>query len=279
MTLASRSRTRVDDRLMINLAQSDAAAMRQRFQQAQPFPHICIDGFLRADVAATVAAAVPDYETARRKGREFRSVNERRKVQICDPWAFPEPIRELAAHLAAPAWLEKLSALTGIDRLIADPEWTGGGIHLMASGGRLDVHVDFNRLHGDLHRRLNLILFLNAEWETEWGGEIEIWDREVGVRHESFAPILNRCIVLETTPTGFHGVAEVQCPERVQRQSFAAYYYTAEPPLAPTESLADTRFRARPNERLKKHVLMPAAQTWRGLRDLRRRLRAAIRGR
>ena len=51
--------------------------------------------------------------------------------------------------------------------LIADQELLGGGMHLMNVGGRLDVHVDFNRMEERaLHRRLNILVFLNERWDV-----------------------------------------------------------------------------------------------------------------
>jgi hypothetical protein len=64
--------------------------------------------------------------------------------------------------------------------------------------------------------------------------------------------------VFETTKTSFHGVEKVSCPPEHQRQSFAAYYYTKEPPPGWDGTHWTTIFRPRPDEQVRGKVLMPA---------------------
>jgi len=185
-------------------------------------------------------------------------VNERGKIQITDPSGFPEPVARLQKALAARGFLDALSEITGIPRLLADPDLNGGGIHMTGPTGRLDVHVDFNYLREkDWHRRLNILLYLNPDWEDSWGGHVELWDQRVRVCHHSFMPVLNRCVIFETSDISYHGVAPVTCPPDKIRKSFAGYYYTLEPSPHWSGRYHSTRFRARPHEKLKGLVHMP----------------------
>ena len=54
--------------------------------------------------------------------------------------------------------LEFLETLTGIDGLVPDPYFAGGGLHQIVRGGFLKVHADFN-WHPKLRldRRLNML--------------------------------------------------------------------------------------------------------------------------
>jgi Rps23 Pro-64 3,4-dihydroxylase Tpa1-like proline 4-hydroxylase len=158
----------------------------------------------------------------------------------------------------------------------------GGGMHVTGPHGRLDVHVDFNVIpQRRLHRRLNILVYLNPEWRDEWGGHVELWDRDVRRCYHSLKPRLNRCVVFETSETSFHGVSAVRCPEGIERRSFAAYYYTREPPPRWDGKMHSTIFRARPDERLREFVLMPAERLQRdlqaGLRRVRRGLGRSVR--
>jgi hypothetical protein len=246
------------------------------FRGAEPFPHIVIDQFIDAAAARAIAAEYPTFENARALGFSFSAVNERKKIQITDRDRFPPAVRQLSDFLASPSFLADLSTLTGIPNLLADEHLLGGGMHITGPHGRLDVHLDFNRGMNDLYRRLNLLLYLNPEWDEQWGGQIELWDTAVKHCHVSLAPVLARCVIFETSEISFHGVAPLKCPADRTRQSFATYYYTKEPP-AHGASMHGTIFRARPDEKLRQYVLMPAEQVTRGAADGVRRLTARAR--
>ena len=241
-------------------------ALRRQFLNAEPFPFVKIDNFLDLTFAKEVAAAYPSFEVAMERGRTFTAVNERRKIQVTDANNFPGPVAQLNKLIASPAFLTDLSYVTGIPNLLADEQLIGGGMHLTGPGGRLDVHVDFNFLQSrKLHRRLNLLLYLNPIWQDSWGGQIELWDGDVKQCREAFAPALNRCIIFETSNISFHGVAPVTSAASYPRISFAAYYYTREAPPNWNGKVHSTIFKARPGERFREFVLMPTERLQRGI--------------
>ena len=239
----------------------------------------CIDGLLEPRFAAEVSAAYPTFERALELGRSLDALNESLKVQICDASAFPEPVARLNAALASPEWLEAVAGVSGIPKLLADERLAGGGMHVMGERGRLDVHVDFNMLRDrTIHRRLNILIFLNEGWRDGWGGEIELWDADVTHCITSLTPLFNRCVVFATSEESFHGVTKVRCPADRARCSFAGYYYTDEPPRGWSGQHHSTVFRARPNEWLRGSLLMPAQRASRTLRrELRRVARRLLR--
>jgi Rps23 Pro-64 3,4-dihydroxylase Tpa1-like proline 4-hydroxylase len=250
----------------------DRDALRARVRQAAPFPHFCIDQFLEAEFAEQVYQAFPSFEEAARIGRSFSAVNEKGKIQVTDASKFAGPIAELNRALAAPEFLDLLSSAFEIPRLLPDEELVGGGMHQTGPRGHLDVHVDFNYIEErQLHRRLNILVYFNKDWKPEWGGNIELWDKDVKVCHHSFSPIFNRCVVFQTSEISYHGVTAVQCPEDRTRKSFAAYYYTKETPQSWNGEIHSTNFKARPDEVLKGNVLMP-------LEKAGNRLRSAVAG-
>lgn len=233
--------------------------LRARFKSAEPFPFVCIDDFLEPGFAREVARSYPNFDDAARLGKMFDATNERKKVQVTDPNHFPAPVKAFADLAAAESFRKALSDITGIQDLLWDPSYNGGGMHQTASSGRLDVHIDFNRLPElNWYRRLNLLLFLNENWKDSWGGRLELWDRDVKKCHHSFEPIFNRCVIFETSDISYHGVTPVSCPPGVTRRSFALYYYSQQPPAHQIEGDHTTIFRARPNEHLSRFVLMPA---------------------
>jgi Rps23 Pro-64 3,4-dihydroxylase Tpa1-like proline 4-hydroxylase len=246
----------------------DAEELRRRIRSATPFPHFMIDNFLDGDFARQVHDSFPAYDDARKMGQAFSTVNEKKKVQVTDATQFAPPVRELNRILAEPVWLEKLSLAFEIPNLLADEELIGGGIHQTGPGGRLDVHVDFNYIaERKLHRRLNILIFLNPGWKPEWGGHLELWDDKVKCRHHCFEPLFNRCVVFETNEISFHGVTAVNCPADRVRKSFAGYYYTKEPPPHWTGNPHGTIFQSRPDEVIRGRVLMPAERAVRSMRQ------------
>ncbi len=227
-----------------------------------------IDNFLVPGAAEEIAHSYPTFEQASAQGFVFNFVNEQRKVQITDSKKFPDPVRRLNDAISAPAFLADLEYITGIPRILADEQLAGGGMHVTGSGGRLDVHVDFNLIEDRrLFRRLNILLYLNPVWNEAWGGHIELWDKTVRNCQYRCVPALNRCLVFETSDISYHGVARVTAPADVARQSFAAYYYTREAPAGWTGTVHSTIFRARPDEKLRGLVQMPVEKLRRGLAE------------
>jgi Rps23 Pro-64 3,4-dihydroxylase Tpa1-like proline 4-hydroxylase len=242
----------------------DSDELRRRVREATPFPYFAIDGFLDEEFADRVLRAFPSFEEAAKIGRSFEAVNEKQKIQVNDASRFPKPIAELNRALATPEFVGLLSSVFEIPDLLPDDELVGGGIHQTGPRGHLDVHVDFNYVsERQLHRRLNILIYFNKDWGSEWGGNIELWDKDVKVCHHSFSPTFNRCVVFQTSESSYHGVTAVRCPEGQTRKSFAAYYYTKKAPPHWNGEVHSTNFKARPNEILKGNVLMPLEQAGR----------------
>jgi Rps23 Pro-64 3,4-dihydroxylase Tpa1-like proline 4-hydroxylase len=257
----------------------DADALRSQVLASTPVPNFCIDNFLREDFAREVVASYPSYGESLEMGRTFTAVNERKKVQVTDSSKFAPSVAKLNDALASPEFLSLLSHVMNMPNLLADAELVGGGIHQTGSRGRLDVHVDFNYIaERDLHRRLNILIYLNEGWQPDWGGEIELWDAEVKVCHRRFLPIFNRCVVFETNEISYHGVTAVKCPPDVARKSFAAYYYTKEAPAHWNGVSHSTIFKARPDEMFKGSVLMPVEKMQGWVWQTLRRTKKAILG-
>jgi len=145
---------------------------------------------------------------------------------------FPEVVgpetSRLVNFLNSGPFLSYMENLTGIDNLIADPSYFGGGLHWIENGGFLEVHADFNHLKKyNLERRINLLLYLNENWKDEYNGQLELWDRKSMTKAKSVSPIFNRCVVFSTTKESLHGhPAPLATPPGIARRSLALYYYT-----------------------------------------------------
>lgn len=241
---------------MIN--EIDLESLKKQIQSARYFPHFSIDDFLKEDFANEIYNSFPSYEDALKNGRRFSAINETRKVQVTNSDIFPGPLKKLNDLLASDEFLNKLRYLFDLTTLEADPKLVGGGIHQTDSGGRLDVHVDFNFIEDrELHRRLNLLLYFNKDWKEEYGGYLELWDPEVKERIGYFEPRFNRLCGFVTNDISFHGVTPLKCPSGVVRKSFATYYYTKEAPQGWDGTKHSTIFKSRPDEYMRNSVVIP----------------------
>jgi hypothetical protein len=265
--------------LPAGLGPIDFALVRRQMQAAPGFPHFCIDDFLEPAFAWAAHDSFPSYAEAQRVGFSFAGVNEKRKTQITDVALFAPPIRRLHELLASEAFVERMSYISGIPNLVADPQLVGGGIHETNHGGHLDVHVDFNVNEGTgLFRRLNILVYFNVGWQESDGGVLDLWDADVRRCVGRFVPVFNRAAGFATSASSWHGVTPVTCAADRLRRSFAAYYYTAAPPPGWDGVHRSTIFRARPDEHWKGRVAMPAEGLLRAGRDgwgaVKRRLRS-----
>jgi len=194
---------------------------------ADPFPHIVFDNFLPPDVAQL---ALDHFPSARLKSDVVFDAGYAglHKRQIM-PAACDASARALFHFFNSPPMLEFLEGLSSIQGLIPDPHFAGGGYHETSRGGKLGIHADFRineRLH--LHRRMNVIIYLNQDWKDEYGGFLELWDRKMTRKCVSVAPKFNRCVVFNTDADSFHGHPDpLACPADRTRRSIALYYYTA----------------------------------------------------
>lgn len=228
---------------------------RELYVAASPFPHIVIRDFLPPDVLAEAVKGFPspesitDWRRADAKDDAGR-IAQSHKLGYSNLLRLSPIIRSLLNELNSGPFLKYMERLTGIDHLLPDPSLTGGGVHQYLPGAVLRVHADFNRLPGyELDRRLNLLVYLNDDWQASWGGGLELWDSEMRACVKKVAPVANTCVVFSTTSNSYHGMPEpLACPEGVTRRSLAMYYYTNGRPEYERASSHSTLWQARPHE-------------------------------
>lgn len=220
----------------------DSAAVQ--YAAAKPFPHIVFDNFFDPELVDAVLAEFPRPDAIRWQ----RFDNEREvKLASAKEASFGPATRLLLYHLNSMTFLEFLSKVTGIENLIPDPGFDGGGLHQIVPGGKLGVHADFNKHHQyGLDRRLNLLLYLNKNWKDEYGGNLELWDREMTRCEAKVAPLFNRVMIFSTTDFTFHGHPDaLRCPEGMTRKSLALYYFSNGRPAEEISGQHSTIFRER----------------------------------
>ena len=201
----------------------------ERYAQADPYPHISFDNFLPADVATAITASYPDPATFDERWRFHNNANVRRYF-LDDATQFDHRLKLFASAVNSRSFLLFLETLTGIEAVLPDPYFMGGGAMLTGLGGFLNIHADFNFHHKlQAWRRLNALFYLTPGWNADWGGDLELWSTDGTARVKSIAPLFNRLVIFSTTSESYHGQPEpIRCPEDEFRRVFSAFYYSTQ---------------------------------------------------
>ncbi|HEX6832200.1 MAG TPA: 2OG-Fe(II) oxygenase, partial [Rudaea sp.] len=210
-----------------------AKELNVAYREAKPFPHVVIDDFLARPFAERLLEQFPSFERGNNQGDDGKAGNK----------ATYEKIRTLGPDFAglddlvkSRAFLGLIESLTGVPHLLYDPFYLGGGTHENRQGQSLQAHIDFNYHPSEgWHRRLNLIVYLNRDWEKSWGGNLELYadpykDKQP---HVVIPPLFNRCVIFGTSETSWHGFDTIRLPPEksgVSRKSIALYFYSKERP-------------------------------------------------
>jgi Rps23 Pro-64 3,4-dihydroxylase Tpa1-like proline 4-hydroxylase len=228
-----------------------AAEYRKAFAAGEPFPHVVIDDLMPTHVLDAILAEFPEPRDV--QWEEYNRATEV-KLALADTTQMGPVTRHVLAEFNGRVFVEFLEAMTGIDHLIPDPHYHGGGLHQIRTGGFLKVHADFNwheRLQ--LYRRLNAIVYLNKDWDPTYGGALELWEKDMGSVADSVPPLYNRMMVFATNDDAYHGHPEpLTCPPDRARRSMALYYYTTAKPESGSAEGHTTLFQGRPGENLRR---------------------------
>ena len=218
---------------MINLDLSKQ--LSTQYHEAKPFPHIVIDKFLPETILDSVLDEFNKNENwwyDKVKWTEPYQVNKfywPHNIETANKMPNDLPtISALVNYLNSPVMLKYLEELTGIDNLISDELLMGGGLHKITSGGKLAIHKDYN-VHPvkKMYRRLNLLIYLNKDWKTEWEGNLELWNKDHTKLEVSVEPLFNRAVIFTISEESLHGhPVPLNTPENVSRNSIALYYFT-----------------------------------------------------
>jgi hypothetical protein len=222
---------------------------RKKYEHAYPFPHAYFDNFLPESLAKELAANFPDFKDPYWIRRSETHRFQQQKLKVHDEEKMPVLIRHVLNQFNSATFLKFLENLTGINGLIGDPYFHGGGMHQIEKGGRLGIHTDFNwneKLR--LDRRVSIILHLNEDWKEEYGGHLEFWNQYVTKCEVKLLPMLNRIVIFTNFDYSWHGHPDpMTCPDGRNRKSLALYYYTNGSYMRHR-----TKYHPRPGEKIKR---------------------------
>ncbi|MBI4041197.1 MAG: 2OG-Fe(II) oxygenase [Deltaproteobacteria bacterium] len=229
-----------------------ATSHQEVYRKAKPFPHIVFNNLFPEEVLTQALSEFPDPKDPR--WMHYKGETEKKLASRDERFIGPFTRHFLYALNSAP-FIEFLEQLTGIEGLIPDPHFEGGGLHQIESAGLLKIHADFNK-HPRLRldRRLNILIYLNKNWDESYGGHLELWNKEMTQCEQKILPVFNRTVIFSTTFYSYHGHPDpLTCPESMTRKSLALYYYSNGRPLGETVRTHSTLFQKRAGEGWKAH--------------------------
>jgi Rps23 Pro-64 3,4-dihydroxylase Tpa1-like proline 4-hydroxylase len=220
----------------------DWSGLSESFLQAKPFNHVVVDNFFVESFARNIFRDMPGYE----ENNDAKYDNPIERKRTIQNWTkFSKNIYKAATCLVDQEFTSHLRQLTQQPELMADFGLHGGGIHMHQAGDYLNTHLDYD-IHPklDMKRKLNIIIYLNPDWQESWGGNLGLWshDEETGQSKDlikSVSPMFNRAVLFDTSQNSWHGVTEgIFAPEGQYRKSLAFYY------LIPTDDISNKRQKA-----------------------------------
>ena len=206
---------------------------KKEYQFAIPFPNIVIDNFFNENFLNNVSKEFPDL-SAVNESQKYENKDEV-KFANNDYLQFPSNIKKLIDFMNSKSFLNFLQNITSIkEKLIADPELNGGGLHEIKSGGYLKIHTDFNKHpNNDLDRRINILIYLNKNWKSSYGGDLQLWDKDMLKCQKKILPMFNRMVIFSTNDYSNHGHPDpIVCPNYISRKSIALYYFSKGRPVS-----------------------------------------------
>ena len=232
------------DLLCIDKLEEALPELSERYAAASPYPHIVLDDVLHGDVIARVYEEFGRIEEG--AWTNYLHLNERKYANTTKS-SWGPTLEAVSAALTSERFVAFLGELTGFVNLQADDVMDGGGLHRSVAGGFLNVHADFTAHHSKpgWRRRVNLLLYLNPTWESAWGGQLQLWSKDMQRAVTRVEPTGNRLFIFTTDEHSYHGHPEpLAVPPGLARQSLALYYFTEEDHVL-TRS---TTYRARPSD-------------------------------
>jgi len=232
------------------LEKSTITQLASDFQNGFPYKHIVLDNFLNPEFADSLYNNFPSIEKLH---KHYKGLNEN-KSEGSNFEDFDPVFSQVRGEVMTDEFAKWMAEITGINGVFVTEDKLGTGLHQGGDGSFLDIHVDFSIHHvKNVHRRLNMLIYLNKNWKEEYGGGMEMWNADMTKMEKMVMPVLNRCLIFETNQISYHGYSKINIPEGETRKSFYTYFYT---PLEEDEKVKyhDTIFKTKPTDSTYKKV-------------------------
>lgn len=203
--------------------------LTNKFNCAQPFEYIIINNFLKDDIAEKISNEYPQNLN------EYHKYDNPLEIKYAydNIYNMSKNIKNVFFALCSNRIIDALKIVTNNDNIEYDPTCHGGGLHVHPNNGRLHMHLDYEKhpILENKQRYLNIILYLTKDWDQSWGGQTELWNKDMSECIVKSNVEFNTALIFKTTENSWHGIPEpIKCPEDKYRKTLAFYY------LVPLES-------------------------------------------
>lgn len=196
--------------------------------QKEPFQYMIIENFLQDTY---IRPLLFELNKLTPEKSYYHGTDETERTKIAFNSNLGHFIEYIFDELCSDNFIDILEEKFQINRLIRNNRnLHGAGIHKVYNNGFLAMHKDFNHTndsnYGTIERRLNLLLYMNPEWKDEYGGHLCLYDERKNEITKRVLPILNRCVIFNTTDAIHGHPLPMSIPKDKCRQSLALYYYS-----------------------------------------------------
>ena len=198
-----------------------------RYKNSEPYPHMVFKNFFNKDFLNKVLEEFPDL-SKNKYSMKYENKNEV-KFANNDKKNFKKNTKLLFQYLNSSKFLRFIKKISSIkEKILADQTLSGGGLHEIKKGGVLKVHTDFSKHPTkNLDRRINVLIYLNKKWKKNYGGHLELWNKDMKKCIKKILPTFNTMVIFSTNDFTNHGHPNhLKCPKIISRKSIATYYFS-----------------------------------------------------
>jgi len=211
----------------------DVENIHKQYVTSSPFPNVIIPNFFDDDLAEKININFPSIDETWK--HYDNPLEQKYSLNEFDNSLFSN----VFAYLQADAFVDIIKKITGIDDIQKDPLLHGAGLHAYPNNGKLDVHLDYS-VHpiSGKERRCNLIIYMNKDWKETYGGNLELFDKNLHSQ-KTLLPGWNTAVLFQTSDISYHGLPKpICCPDDMYRKSLAIYY------VSKKREMSETRLKA-----------------------------------
>ena len=198
---------------------------KELFFSSKPFPNIELNNLWDNKLLEKCFKEIEDFKNWDREKNFFAA---KKRLYSTKHKYFPDNVKKVFNELCSQKFIDWLESFTNEKRLIADTNFTAGGISSVGNGGFLKIHADPNwNPRVKLFMRIIIIVYLNNDWKDEWGGHLEFWNEDMTACEKKIKPVINNMIIFSNNDRNYHGHPDpLKVPENTRRNNLIMYYYS-----------------------------------------------------